>query len=426
MKLSLQQLFCISFSARDGHPTALRESVCFNKQNQVVVEEWLTEMKGQSAAGDESLLYLSTCHRIEIYGYGSDPYILLKKWKERKGDCVEDAKVLRGNEVFEHLVRVISSLESEVLGETQIAGQVRDAVDQHREKSILHGVLDRVFQFAFKIAKQIRNESNLGKGTISVAHVAIDGLFDFFESLEYKTSLVVGSGPMALQSIERLRNLGLRNITWANRNLEKIRANPLATFCKTVSLENLAEQVLMHDVSIFALGTDHVFLKTQCLENVGLKYNEKERIVLDLGLPRNVDPDLHTRNGVFLRDVDEFNNRVERGKKSRKAEIERAEGFVERALVEFEEVWTHWGRSSGMAQLFENVEQLRVTTMQEQKFTESSEITTCTKAISAKLLHRLSHGLKNIEEPYATQFLDILLKAWDNSERKDYGHSKES
>ena len=422
MTLPLENLFCLSFSAHDGHPTALRETVCFNDRSPAVFTEWLEKLPDEGV----SLVYLATCHRIEIYGYGVDPYKILQQWLALKGTKVEQAKIIRRMDVVEHLVRVIASLESEVLGETQIAGQVRDTVERHRKLRLLHGVLDRIFQFSFKVAKQVRHESNLGKGTISVAHVAIDGIFDFFESLEKKSSLVVGAGPMAMQSIERLRNLGLRDITWANRSLDKIQQSPLAAFCKTVALERLPELVLTRDISIFALGTDRVFLKTECLEKAGLSYNQKERLILDLGLPRNVDPHLHTKNGIFLRDVDEFNNRAQRGKKSRKAEIEHAQTMIERALSEFEELWAQWSRSSQMAQLYENVESLRVETLAEQKFTENREITTCTKAISAKLLHRLSRGLKHIDEPYATQFLDILLNAWDGGELKNYGRSKES
>ncbi len=212
MRSQVKDLVCLSFSARESCDARLRERVTLSREQQNrLLPAWISQARTFNP--EAGLLFLGTCHRVEVYAIGVSPAQLSMMWQKEVGPLAAQAKVRRGEDALKHLFRVASSLESEVLGETQITGQLKEAAEWSRPKGLLKGPLDRTLQNALKIAKKVRSETRLGFGVVSVAHVAVDGLLDVFESLEGKSVLLIGAGAMARQALDRLQKHGVSQVT---------------------------------------------------------------------------------------------------------------------------------------------------------------------------------------------------------------------
>ncbi len=180
----LDQLACWTLSAKVGDEASVRESVSLNFEEVKSLGELFCEHFADKE--EASFIYLGTCHRIEFYSYGFDPHELFLLWQKLRTPFRAQPRLLRGHVAAEHLIRVASSMDSEVVGETQITGQLRDATRRARERGHLRGRLSRVLDYAFRVAKTIRSQTDLGRGNSKCGHVAVDGLEDFLKTLAIK------------------------------------------------------------------------------------------------------------------------------------------------------------------------------------------------------------------------------------------------
>jgi glutamyl-tRNA reductase len=414
--LELQSVVCLSFSSRLSHQAPLRESVSLSSAEQeTILPEWKQTFEKALKRDDISLFYLGTCHRIEIFAFGIPPEELLAAWSQIRGTDVFRAQIYTGVSAVEHWARVSSSLDSEVLGETQITGQMKDSLEFARSRGLLKGTLDRCAQQILKITKKIRNESRIGEGTVSVAHVAVDGLQDVFEVLEDKSALLVGAGPMAIQSLERLFRLGLKKVTWVNRSREKIESHALATHVRIADFSQLALLTWQHHVSIFATASPQIVLKRQDLITPVIPPNAVSgpRILLDLGLPRNVDPEIHRRSDFFVRNVDEFRDRA--GSESDRRKIARgaAETILATELSAFQKTWQHWTKAPQIAEIHRHFEERLSAHLHQLKLEENSEIGYEVKSLFSNLLHQLTQVIEELDEERLEEVVNKLTASGD-------------
>ncbi len=417
--VDINHFFCYSLSAKDGHSASQREKVAITEDKQnIILAQWKQRLLNDPNA---SFFYLGTCHRIECYGFGIAPNELKQMWSiHSERAALDEAKYYCGLDAYEHLVRVSASLESEVLGETQIAGQLKDALVHAKEMGTLRGALDRLSQQALRAAKRVRRETSLGEGTVSVAHIAVDGIRDFFDNFESKKALVVGAGAMAMQALERLKKMGVERITWMNRSLEKIQHHPLATHCQIAPLEDLHRLCSEQAIIVLATASSEVLLKRCELEKTlaqsKLERRKKQsaplKVVLDLGLPRNVDPEIHEFYNFYVRNVDEFSNRVEQNKSIRSTQMLKAEQIVDEEVQLFLKLWNNWSRSAPVSELYRVLEGFRVRELEHLGLDNSPEIEYVTRGLFARLLHRLLEEVEDAEDPLATEVLDTLARAW--------------
>ena len=416
---SIDQLICWSLSVKDGDAAELRERATLSTQGgddflKATLQAWVQEARGINS--DAGLLYVETCHRVEIYAFGMDSDDLVAKWLGPRRVQISPERLKRGVEVVKHLIRVTSSLESEVLGETQITGQIKDAYDKSRSLGLVQGPLDRCIQHSLRCAKKVRSSTDLGQGTVSVAHVAVDGLGDVFDSMESKSALLVGAGSMAQQALERMRVLGISKITWINRSRERILEHPLARDVELGDFSQLAELAWSHSVIVAATSSPHSILDLETLKSAqpqGRRKAEGPRVILDLGLPRNVDPAIHGFHGFYLRNVDEFRDRAEKNSEVRERAVQAAEEIVDAEIESFVKVWNTWERGPMIGELFKGVESLRQLEMQGQvQLEKNPEIEYIVRSIYSKLMHRLVEELESTEEPLSTQVIETLVRAW--------------
>ncbi len=415
----LESFFCWSFNSRSGASASLRERVNLSPEQQAtLLPEWLDKFRQSDP--EASLLYIGTCHRVEIYGYAIDPNELLARWADLRDPQLAKVDFFQGVDAYLRMVRVAASLESEVLGETQITGQVKDALERARQLDTLHGLLDRSTQHALRAAKRIRTETSLGEGTVSVAHVAVDGLLDVFEDIQDKPVLVVGAGDMALQALDRILKLGARHVTWINRSRAKIEAHAFARYCAIADFERLPELIWAHAITVTATGAPHAILRLpelwacQALTKDALP---EPRVLLDLGLPRNVDEKIHRRLGFLVRNVDEFRDRAKSNIEKRKRNLSEAEKILSEERSAFLRLWAQWGRGSLVAELYKVIEEITEHELAPFPLEERAKIGYGVKGIYTKMMHQLLQSLDGLDEASAQQVLEALVLAWRQPDR---------
>ncbi len=415
---NLNELLVLGLSARAGDSAAIREVASLPSENlEEVMTGWIQRLREINP--EAGLMYLGTCHRIEIYAFGVEPEELNRLWLNERGISVDMLRSKKGEKAYEHLLRVASSLESEVLGETQITGQVRDSAEWARKRGFIKGPLDRCLQTALKSAKKIRSSTRLGEGVVSVAHVAVDGLQEVFDTLDDKKALVIGAGSMATQAIERLQRRGLRDITWINRTTDKIKNHRLAENCTIENFSNLHELVWKHSVIVAATSSSSPIVKRDDLKKAKPRsdYRCAPRVLLDLGLPRNIEESIHGFLGFYLRNVDEFGNRVNVATEQRKLSLRQAEGLLDTEVSEFLDLWQSWGRAPLISQLVQNLEALRKSELRNLNLENNPKIEYLTRNIYAKLLHRLIEEINSLDEENSLMVLETLVLAWRQPDR---------
>ena len=297
-------------------------------------------------------LCVSTCNRIEVYAVGqqdSDEHI------RAAADDVQNALValagksaganiapflrthLRRDAVL-HLFRVASSLDSLVIGEPQILGQVRDAFEAAKSAGSIGKYLDRATNRALHVAKKVRSETAIGEGQVSVASVAVDLARQIFGDLDGRTALLVGAGEMAEGAAKQLIKAGAKLVV-VNRSLERGRQVALQFSGTARPWEELTAALVQTDV-VIASTSAKGFVVTRAAAAQAMKARRgRSLFFIDIAVPRDVDPAVNELDNVYLYDIDNLSNLVAESMQGRRAEAERAEALVQHEASAFES-WT--------------------------------------------------------------------------------------
>jgi glutamyl-tRNA reductase len=412
----LSALHCWSLSAKEGDPAQLRERATLKSQSRLqILGQW---HKGLDT--DEGLFFVATCHRVELYAWTKNPQILLDLWLNHSNKS--DAQTLemheglshrQGETALAHLIKVCSGLESEVLGETQILGQVKDAVKESKAAGLLTGPIDRSTQMAFRVAKKIRSQTRIGEGTVSIAHAAIDGLTDVFEDFRNKKIVIVGAGVMAQQALEKLWSLGTRNFSWINRNVDKIKATPWSERVSCFGLERLAAEVSSAHISVLATRAEEPILTRELLSKVPQKSKIGPQIILDLGLPRNASEDVHGQNHFIVRNVDEFSDRSMKGHSQRAEAVPHALEILKAEMALCLRDWNHYSMAPARRELMQTMQELKAESLNDLKLESNANLEYVIHSIYGKLSHRLLEELEQVQDEEASsRVLEVINRAW--------------
>ncbi len=329
-------------------PLALRERLSVSTSQ--VERELKTLMAANGPFGDaqvgESLL-LSTCNRVEIYAEGPDAGATIRSAREYFRTRVPEVAGLyehRGAEAARHAFRVASSLDSMVIGEPQILGQMKDAVDAARRAGTLGTFLDRCFTRAFAVAKKVRTETRIASGAVSIPSIACELARKIFGDVRGRRALLVGAGEMGEQAAERFAQLGAR-LTVMNRSGERA-----ATLAQKVGgehrgFEHLPTELTNADVVLTSTSSDRFVLTSALMKGVVRSRRRRPLFVIDIAVPRNVDPRVGGFDNVFLYDVDDLDQVAADNLAVRREEAVAAEAIVETEVMAFES----WKRSLSLA-----------------------------------------------------------------------------
>lgn len=291
---------------------------------------------------------LSTCNRVEVVVTTENPYGAkyalyeffardLANGEGPAAGALEELTYLRqGREAVEHVFRVASSIDSMVVGEPQILGQVKDAYREATEAGVAGAVLSRLFQRAFATAKRVKNETGIAQRPVSVARVAVDLAKQIFETLEDKSALLIGAGDMIEAALIALHDHGLGERKVANRTVANAEALAERFGGTAHGLDELDSLLSDSDIVLTCVGGD-----TPLLTRARIKRSLKGRrgrplFLIDIGVPRNVDPAVHKLDSAYLYDLDDLQEVAAANEKERRRESERAERIVYEEREQFE------------------------------------------------------------------------------------------
>jgi glutamyl-tRNA reductase len=290
-------------------------------------------------AGAEGGVLLSTCNRTEFYLSGARdavPATIGTVLAERlgNGQPVEGyTYTRRDQDAVRHLYRVSAGLDSMILGESQIQGQVRDAWELSRGQA--GPVLHRLFQSALLVGSRVRSETALGEGTASAPSAAVDLAGKIFGSLEGRTALILGAGDMAELAATCLVSEGVRVTLVANRTIERARSVAEKHQATALTLDDAWEHFGAVDIVLCSTSAPHAVVTWDHVARPIGGRRGRQLCILDLAVPRDVEPSVGRLENVFLYDIDDLQAVAAHGAAQRRAEVPKAEGIVEQEVATF-------------------------------------------------------------------------------------------
>ncbi len=304
----------------------------------------------------DEVMFLSTCNRVEVLGLPKPGRLSTEEaavWASRAireglrehigaGSIDELAPYLyerSGEDAVRHVFRVAASLDSMVLGEPQILGQVKDAYDAAVAAGALRSHLGRCVSRAFAVAKRVRTETQLGSGQVSISSVAVDLARRIFGDLSSHSVLLVGAGEMAEAAAKSLGK-GAKAIHVCNRSFERA-AQLAAKFGGSAApLDQLEAELLVSDVVVTSTGATHYIVTKDLIKRVMKQRKGRTLFFVDIAVPRNVDPEVHGVDNVYVFNVDDLEQQVAENMRARHGELAAAEAIVETEVSE----WHAWAR----------------------------------------------------------------------------------
>ena len=326
-------------------PLNIRERFFFDNSEKLVFHNHL-----RKELDIEGLMIISTCNRTEIYfefenHIGQENKFLhsvvkeLVEFKKYKDSLSPHLNNLTGSyKVANHLFRLVSGLESMIIGEFQIVEQLKDAYYFSKKHKMLGPILGRMIQKSLETGKYIRTNTEIGRGAVSVSYAAVEQITNNYD-LKNAKFLCVGLGETSKLSIRHLHQKGIKKIKITNRTKSKLNA-----FCTELGYESILftdykKEILNCDVVIFSTSSKSPLLTKKAIEQK-IKKRKNKLLLVDLSVPRNLSHDLEELNNIEIINIDNLKDTVNENYKKRKAEVIKAELYIEEFLVEFDD-WTN-------------------------------------------------------------------------------------
>jgi len=290
--------------------------------------------------GVKEALILSTCNRVEIVAQtangSTDLRHFLKQYFEVDPTPYEPHLYeFRQDDAVRHLFRVASSLDSMVVGEPQILGQVKEAYATARAAGTVQSYLDLLLTRAFAVAKRVRTETAVGSSSVSVASVAVELAGKIFGSLQGKHVCIVGAGKMSELAARHLVAQGAGPVFVANRTYERACALAERFGGQAIKFDSLYENCEKADVVITSTGAPVTIFKREHGARFLAKRRNRPMFFIDLAVPRDVDPEMSKLDGIFVYDIDDLQQAVSSDVESRKKEAEHAESIIRTEVERF-------------------------------------------------------------------------------------------
>ena len=284
---------------------------------------------------------LSTCNRTEFYLVSHDAQLDMEPFVQ---DFYGKPVVIDLNRLFRlpaiqavrHLFRVTSGLESMVIGETQIFGQVKRAYEVAARTGTTGKVLNRLFQRAFQVGKHVRTASAITRGSISVGSVAVDLAQQIFGQLSGCKIMILGAGDTSEKTARSFHSRGAQQIFVSNRSYSRAVVLAEAMGGRALRFDDWETEFQDLDILVTSTAAPHAILTKEKLEGVLRTRRERPLFVIDLAIPRDVEPAVHHLDGVFVYDLDSLQVIADRKREERKKEAEACEGLIEKYVRDFE------------------------------------------------------------------------------------------
>jgi len=318
-------------------PVEIREQLAFSGDGHLPLQELL------AATGASEGCILSTCNRVEIITVCQDAEqspAALRRFLFGKTSLSEDeaqkySYLHQGAEAITHLFRVGASLDSMIVGEPQILGQLKQAYKIASEEKCTGAILNRFLHKSFSVAKRIRTETSIGSNAVSISYAAVEMARKIFGDLNGKVVMLVGAGEMAELAAEHLINQGVGQVVVVNRTFERAVKLARQFNGKAAGLDELISQLEDVDILISSTGAPGLVLKKDDVKPVMRQRHNRPLFLIDIAVPRDLDPELNKLDNVYLYDIDDLQQVVDINKAERDKEAARGESIVAEEVMKF-------------------------------------------------------------------------------------------
>jgi glutamyl-tRNA reductase len=312
-------------------PVALRERFAFAEARVPAVLQLLRD----EGIADEAVI-LSTCNRVEIYASTSldsaKAFVELKEFlvtcHDYRDPLTDEIYALTEPHSVHHLFKVACGLDSMVLGETEILGQLKKAYDLALQHQYTGPRLNKAFQRAFNVAKHVRTETSIQRGSISVGSVAVELAEKIFSSLDERHVMVIGAGDTSEKTARALLSRGAKSIIVANRSFDRAQALAAEFGGRAVNFDDWSQEFAHVDIVISSTAAPHHILNRAKLEPLMKLRKNRPLLLVDIAVPRDIDPEVNLMPNVYLYNIDDLQAIAEDYLKQRKEEIVRCEKII--------------------------------------------------------------------------------------------------
>lgn len=287
----------------------------------------------------QEALIISTCNRVEVIAEAADANELR--------NFLYDLKDLPHNSLNKHLFqytdtdavkhafRVAASLDSMIVGEPQILGQVKDAFQRAQQAGTVGHTLTRLMNRAFAVAKKVRNETGIGANAVSISYVAVELARKVFDTLDGTTVMLLGAGEMAELAAKHFITNGARRLLIANRTLENAQSLATEMNGEAMSLDDLERRLPEVDIVLCSTGAPHYLITSQQINQALAARRYRPMFLIDISVPRNIDPAISDIDNAFVFDIDDLEAVAEANRQERQREAQRAEEIVQTEAQRF-------------------------------------------------------------------------------------------
>jgi glutamyl-tRNA reductase len=324
-------LFCIGIS----HHTASVEA-----RERYALQRSEEALRGETGCAEA--LILGTCNRVEVYLSGPEPITTEQVTRclvHGAAITLDDAAAFyrhEGEECVRHLFRVAAGLDSMVIGETEILGQAKKAYAQARESGSAGPLLHRLFQRAFRVAKQVRSRTDITRGAVSVGSVAVELAGKIFGNLSDRKVLVLGAGETSERTARALSSRGVTDIRVSNRSFERAEALAAVVRARVVPFHEWTNQCAEIDILISSTAASEPLLTEEILAPMVRERLDRPLFIIDIAVPRDVAPEVNEMDGVYLYDIDSLQSIAEQALALRREQIAAGEQIIAEHVSDFQ------------------------------------------------------------------------------------------
>ncbi len=387
-------VYALGLSHRTA-PIAVREKAAFTRAE---LPHALKSLKDTL----DNVVLLSTCNRTEVYAVAPDADVVRQaftslmdrksSWSEGElSDCLVSYE---HEEAARHLFEVASGLDSQILGESQVLGQVRDAYSAAVTQGCARGLISKVFHHTLRVGKRARRETRIGENALSISSAAVEAARDALGDISRSRVAVIGAGEAGKLVARAMKDRGVGRMTVVNRTLERAEDLARELSAEAAPLDRLDD--VLGSVDIVVSSTDYhgVMITADMAERAMSRRNGSPLLVVDIALPRDADPAIADMPGVSLLDMDDLQSVSKANRLEREKEVSQVQGIIDQEVGKFRDWWNSLSVAPGIAQLREHAEALRIREMRKVlrqmpnlAEEDAARIEAMSRAIVKKLLH---------------------------------------
>lgn len=416
-------IFVVGLSHKTA-PVAVREKVAFAPENMQAPLEQLLALPGIAET-----VIVSTCNRVELYAAGPDALVGINQLKRfmaayhqlDESDLEDHLYSHSGDEAIRHVFKVASSLDSMVIGEPQILGQIKTSYGYAVEFKTVGLILNRFLHKAFSVAKRVRTETNIAGNAVSVSFAAVELARKIFGTIEGKTVMLVGAGEMCELAAKHFMNNGVDRVLVTNRTFARAEKLAGEFSGQAILFENFHDHLHQVDILLSSTGATNFIISPDQVNSALRQRKQRPMFFIDIAVPRDIDPRVNDINNAYLYDVDDLQGVVNANLKERHKEAAAAEEIIEHEIGQFRQWLGGLDVVPTIVALRQKVDEMRQTEV-EKTFAnlkhlsdkDRKAIAAMSNALINKILHPPTRVLKQAQkENDAQPYVDALQTLFD-------------